>query len=60
MTARGDVLISVDADLQDDLDVIPRMLAAHADGFDIVYGVRSARTSDSFFKRKPPKATTDY
>ena len=51
MTARGDVLISVDADLQDDLDVIPRMLEAHAAGFDIVYGVRSARTSDTFFKR---------
>jgi len=51
MTAEGDVLISVDADLQDDLDVIPRMLQAHAGGHDIVYGVRSTRTTDSFFKR---------
>lgn len=51
MTAEGDVLISVDADLQDDLDVIPRMLQAHSSGHDIVYGVRSARTTDGFFKR---------
>lgn len=51
MAAQGDVLISVDADLQDDLDVIPRMLEAHAAGHDIVYGVRSARTTDTLFKR---------
>lgn len=51
MTAKGDVLISVDADLQDDLGVIPRMLAAFRDRHDIVYGVRRTRTSDTFFKR---------
>ena len=51
MNASGDVLISVDADLQDDLDAIPKMLEAYRDGSDIVYGVRSSRTSDSFFKR---------
>lgn len=51
MTAEGDVLISVDADLQDDLEVIPQMVAAFRDGCDIVYGVRSARDTDSFFKR---------
>jgi polyisoprenyl-phosphate glycosyltransferase len=51
MTAKGDVLISVDADLQDDLEAIPKMLRAHAQGNDIVYGVRSSRTTDSFFKR---------
>lgn len=51
MTAQGDVLISVDADLQDDLGVIPKMLAAFLDGHDIVYGVRSARTTDTAFKR---------
>lgn len=51
MTAKGDVLISVDADLQDDLDVIPLMLEQHALGHDIVYGVRSSRQTDSLFKR---------
>ena len=51
MQAKGDVLISVDADLQDDLGVIPKMLEAHAAGSDIVFGVRSTRTSDTFFKR---------
>ena len=51
MNAPGDVLISVDADLQDDLQVIPMMLAKFAAGSDIVYGVRNSRRSDSFFKR---------
>jgi glycosyltransferase involved in cell wall biosynthesis len=51
MTAQGDVLISVDADLQDDLSVIPKMLTAFRDGHDIVYGVRSHRTTDTAFKR---------
>ena len=51
MTAGGDVLISVDADLQDDLEVIPQMLAAHLLGHDIVYGVRSSRGTDTLFKR---------
>lgn len=51
MTAEGDVLISVDADLQDDLGVIPKMIENFQNGFDIVYGVRSVRTTDSFFKR---------
>ena len=51
MTAKGDVLISVDADLQDDLEAIPQMLADHAQGSEVVYGVRSSRDSDSFFKR---------
>jgi glycosyltransferase involved in cell wall biosynthesis len=51
MQARGDVLISVDADLQDDLGAIPLMLQDHAAGADIVLGVRSARATDSAFKR---------
>ncbi len=51
MSARGDVIVSIDADLQDDLDAIPKMLAEHRAGFDIVYGVRASRASDSFFKR---------
>jgi glycosyltransferase involved in cell wall biosynthesis len=51
MMAKGDLLISIDADLQDDLDVIPKMLAESKAGNDIVYGVRSARQSDTLFKR---------
>lgn len=51
LTATGDVLISIDADLQDDLDVMVQMLEQHAGGCDIVYGVRSSRQSDTFFKR---------
>lgn len=51
MTAPGEVLISLDADLQDDLEAIPRMVAAYRDGSEIVFGVRSARTTDTFAKR---------
>lgn len=51
MTARGDILISVDADLQDDLNVIPKMVNAFLAGHDVVYGVRSSRNTDSYFKR---------
>jgi polyisoprenyl-phosphate glycosyltransferase len=50
-TAPGDVLISLDADLQDDIRTIPAMLEQHARGCDIVYGVRSDRSNDSRFKR---------
>lgn len=51
MNAKGDALISIDADLQDELEVIPKMVAALAAGNDIVYGVRSQRKTDTFFKR---------
>jgi polyisoprenyl-phosphate glycosyltransferase len=51
LNAPGDALISVDADLQDDLDVIPQMVQALRRGDDIVYGVRKKRTTDTFFKR---------
>ena len=47
----ADVTISLDADLQDDLDAIPRMLEQHRLGADIVLGVRARRDSDSWFKR---------
>jgi len=47
----GDVLISLDADLQDDLEAIPRMLDAWRAGAEIVYGVRSRRDVDTPFKR---------
>ncbi len=51
MTAPGDALISVDADLQDDLDVIPQMVRHFRDGCEVVYGVRKRRDTDTFFKR---------
>lgn len=47
----SDVTISIDADLQDDVAVIEEMIDKFHAGNDIVYGVRSDRSSDSFFKR---------
>ena len=47
----ADCLVSVDADLQDDLGIIETFLKRFQDGADIVYGVRTDRTSDSWFKR---------
>ena len=47
-----DCLITMDADLQDDLNAIPGMLKKFAEGCDIVYGVKNKRDSDSYFKRK--------
>lgn len=51
LTVPGDILISLDADLQDDLDAIPKMVAAYMAGSEIVFAVRSKRTTDSFLKR---------
>ena len=53
MTAKkyADVIISMDADLQDDIDAIDEMIKKYKEGNDIVYGVRSARKTDTFFKR---------
>ena len=47
----ADVVISMDADLQDDIDAIEKMIDKYHEGNDIVYGVRSTRKKDSFFKR---------
>lgn len=53
MTAmeRADMVISMDADLQDDVCVINEMVQKYHEGCDIVYGVRKNRSKDSFFKR---------
>lgn len=53
MTAKNyaDVVISMDADLQDDIDAIDEMLDKYYDGNEIVYGVRSSREKDTWFKR---------
>jgi glycosyltransferase involved in cell wall biosynthesis len=50
-SAQGDALISVDADLQDDLGAIEKMIDAHLLGADVVYGVRRRRDTDTWFKR---------
>lgn len=47
----GDIVISIDADLQDDIHVIPEMVKKSLKGIDIVYGVRNKRTTDTWFKR---------
>jgi glycosyltransferase involved in cell wall biosynthesis len=49
--AYADCLISIDADLQDDITVISEMIRDFQGGMDIVYGVRKSRSKDSFFKR---------
>ena len=53
MTARDrcDMAVSMDADLQDDVDAVDAMLEKYSEGCDIVYGVRSSRKKDTFFKR---------
>jgi glycosyltransferase involved in cell wall biosynthesis len=47
----ADIVVSMDADLQDDIDVLDEMVNAYYKGNDIVYGVRSARKKDSFVRR---------
>ena len=53
MTARGrcDISISMDADLQDDMDAMDRFIEKYNEGCDVVYGVRNKRDTDTFFKR---------
>lgn len=51
-----DCCISIDADLQDDITVIPQFLNEYRNGCDVVYGVRKRRESDTAFKRGTAKA----
>lgn len=53
MTAKdqADIVISMDADLQDDINVIDEMVEKNEEGYDIIYGVRSSRKKDSWFKK---------
>lgn len=53
MTAKelADISISMDADLQDDINVVDQFVDKYHDGCDIVYGVRSSRKTDTAFKR---------
>lgn len=51
MRDKADAIITIDADLQDDINVIPRMVEDFIGGCDIVYGVRKERKTDTLFKR---------
>ena len=48
---RCDITISIDCDGQDDINAMDEMVDAYLNGYDVVYGVRSSRETDSFFKR---------
>lgn len=48
----SDMIITIDADLQDDVNAINEMVDCYHDGYDVVYGVRNSRETDSFFKRR--------
>ncbi len=50
-SGKCDCAVSLDCDLQDDINAIDKMLERFNEGYDIVYGVRSSRRKDSFFKR---------
>lgn len=51
LSVGGDAVVSIDADLQDDIEAIGRMVAEYRGGCDVVYGVRTDRSSDTRFKR---------
>lgn len=48
---RADVVVTIDADLQDDVEVIEEMINHYLDGCDIVYGVKTSREADPWLKR---------
>ena len=48
---KADIIITIDADLQDDINVISEMIEKYHHGYDIVYGVRRERKTDTWFKR---------
>ena len=54
----ADMIISMDADLQDDINAVDAMVDAYHEGYEVVYGVRSKRDTDTFFKRFTAEAST--
>lgn len=48
----SDMIITIDADLQDDVNAIPEMVNKYLQGYDVIYGVRNSRKTDTFFKRR--------
>lgn len=55
----SDMIITIDADLQDDIYAIPKMVEKYNEGYDVVYGVRNSRETDTFFKRRTALAFYD-
>lgn len=51
LSANGDAIVSLDADLQDDINAIERMLHLYNDGYDVIYGARKRRTKDPVIKK---------
>ncbi len=51
LAAETDIFVTIDADLQDDVNAIPKMVEKYTKGYEIVYGVHSGRSTDSWFKR---------
>ena len=54
--ATGDAVIAIDADLQDPPEVIPEMIKKWKEGYDVVYGKRTKREGETFFKKMTAKA----
>jgi dolichol-phosphate mannosyltransferase len=54
--AQGEAVILSDADLQDPPEIIPQMITKWREGYDVVYGVRTSREGESWFKRTTAKA----
>jgi glycosyltransferase involved in cell wall biosynthesis len=52
MTVKEDMIVSIDADLQDDVNVVERMVDAFNSGKDVIFGVRQDRSADSWLKRR--------
>lgn len=52
LTVEGDALVSIDADLQDDVNAIEQMVREYIAGYEVVYGVRDSRATDTAFKRQ--------
>ncbi len=48
---KADCVITIDADLQQDIEAVPEFLDKYKEGCDIVYGIRNSRNTDGFFKR---------
>ncbi len=48
----SDMIITIDADLQDDVNAILEMVKKYHEGYDVIYGVRNSRETDTFFKRR--------
>lgn len=62
MTAKdwSDAVITIDADLQDDLNAIEEMIDAYTEGYDVVYGVKVSRQADPMLKRLSATAFINY